>query len=348
MTIFRNNPKNFERYSLSSSPFAQRPTQRDVAKLLKESRDDLRRLANYKEQFIVRRTVETGTRVKKTRQLAYPKGRLRVVHELLKFHLNKIRQPSYLFSPRKGMSQRDNAEQHLAQNQFLSFDIKQFYPSTTANMVRNWLVRELHMLPDVAGLIARLVIVDDKVSFGSPLTPVLCTLVHRKMFNEIADLCAARHLRYSVWVDDVTISGLFVPAELLKSVREVIKQHGLKTHKIKYRSGSKPVFITGVGVVGKTLITPNKINIEIKELFAQYHEAHTVEEKEDCSQKLLTRLGTVKFIVGKGTERWRKVSGQMNTIRQELSAFRKGKLAVPTNTNHDIRLEINEAIPFDV
>ena len=135
MPVARSSPKKYERYSLSQSPLAQRPTQRDLAKLVRETRDDLRRLADYKEQFIIRRQIETGTKTKKIRQLAYPQGRLRAVHELLKFHLNKVRQPSYLFSPRKGRSQRDNAEQHLGQDQFLTFDLKQFYPSTTENIV---------------------------------------------------------------------------------------------------------------------------------------------------------------------------------------------------------------------
>jgi RNA-directed DNA polymerase len=315
-----------------------------VVELLRETRDDLRRLANYKEQFIVRRTIEKG---KKVRQLAYPQGRLRAVHELLKFHLNKVKQPSYLFSPRKGRSQRDNAELHLGQDQFLSFDLKQFYPSTTASMVRNWLVEELQMYPDVAGLITCLVTVDEAVSFGSPLTPVLCTLIHRKMFDQIADLCAARHLRHSVWVDDVTISGRFVPGEFLESVHNVVSQHGLKTHKIKFQSGSRPVFVTGVGVLGGKLITPRKINEELKALFSQYHGAQTLEEREDCAQKLLSRLGTARFIAGKDSLRGRKAAGQMNTIKQELAAFRNFNLPIQKHRSVN-RLDASDPPPFDL
>jgi hypothetical protein len=108
-----------ERYDISRSPFAQKPTQRDVAALVGETRDDLRRLINYKEQFIVRRQALTGKK-KKVRDLAYPEGRLRAVHERLKYHLNKVKQPSYLFSPRRKRGQRDNAELHLDQEQYLT------------------------------------------------------------------------------------------------------------------------------------------------------------------------------------------------------------------------------------
>lgn len=340
--------QKYERYTLSQSPFSLRPTQKDVAKLLRETRNDLRRLVNFKEQFIVRRPIETGSGPKKKiRQLAYPQGRLRAVHELLKFHLNKVRQPSYLFSPRKGKSQRDNATQHLGQDQFLTFDLKQFYPSTSASMVRNWLTDELMMYPDVAGLITKLVTVDDAVSFGSPLTPVLCTLIHRKMFDEIADLCATRHLRHSVWVDDVTISGRFVPSELLTAVRDVVRRHGLKSHKIKFLTGNRPVFITGVGVLGSKLIAPKKFNGELKELFVQYYESQTLEEKETWAQRLLSRLGTARFISGKESIRGRKAADQMNSIKQQLAELRKAKLSIQTKSRL-VLSETDEPPPFDL
>ena len=212
----RRSRNRTERYEIDRSPFAQKPTQREVAVLLGESRDDLRRLVNYKEQFIIRRSIKTGKKEKeKLRDLAYPSGRLRAVHERFKYHLDKIKQPNYLFSPRRKRTQRGNAEIHLDQQQYLTLDLKQFYPSTTDNMVRNWMCQILGMYKDVAGLLTHLCTIDGKVSFGSPLTPVLCSLIHRPMFDAIAEICDRRGLKYSVWVDDVTISGRFVPAEVL-------------------------------------------------------------------------------------------------------------------------------------
>lgn len=163
---------SFERYDISRSPLAQRPTQRRVAELVGETKGDLTRLRreSYKEQFIRRRKVQIG---KKVRELAFPVGRLRTVHERLKDLLNRIKQPEYLFSPRRGRSQRDNAALHLDQDQYLSLDLKQFYPSTTSEMVYRWFVDELNSFHDVAALLRDLCTIDGKVSFGSPLTPVL-------------------------------------------------------------------------------------------------------------------------------------------------------------------------------
>ena len=146
----RSSRTTGERYELGHSPLAQSPSQKDLATLVGETKCDLKTLATmrFKEQFLVRRTIVSND---KPRDLVYPEGRLRVVHERLKFHLSKIVQPSYLMCPRKGRAQRDNAEAHLDAVQFLTLDLRQFYPSTTRQMIRNSLVAQFGMHADVAG-----------------------------------------------------------------------------------------------------------------------------------------------------------------------------------------------------
>jgi len=305
-----------ERYELYQSPFAQGPTQRDVAALLGETRDDVRRLINYKEHFVVRRQIETGKK-KKLRDLAYPEGRLRAAHERLKFHLNKIKQPSYLFSPRRNRGQRDNAALHLDQDQYLTLDLKQFYPSTTFQMVKRWFCDHLGMEEDVAGILAHLSTVDGRVSFGSPLTPVLCSLIHRPLFDRIAAVCRSRGLRYSVWVDDLTISGRFVPREVLNQIREIVRTAGLKSHSIRYRCGNRPVFITGIGVVGSSLVAPNSLHTKIRDCWAEYHSALTDDERDVLAQRLLSYLGTLRQIAGVSSKLGKKAADEMNSLRQQ-------------------------------
>lgn len=304
-----------EKYELTRSPFAQRPTQRDVGDLVGFTRDELRFLATHKEHFIVRRQELIGKK-QKLRDLKYPVADLRRVHERLKFHLTKVKQPSYLFSPRRSRGQRDNAALHRGQDQYLTLDLKQFYPSTTATMVRRWFRGEMGMYPDVAGLLTHLCTIDDQVSFGSPLTPVLCTLVHRRMFDRIADLCEQRALRYSLWVDDLTISGKFIPGEIVREIRQIIASAGLRSHKIRFRTGSRPVFITGIGIVGRDLIAPNALNLRIKELWESYHNAETVNERDACIQALLAQLGTQRHISGASSALGQKAADQMNSLRQ--------------------------------
>jgi RNA-directed DNA polymerase len=343
----RNNKKRqFERYDILKSPFSQKPTQAELAALLNESRDDLRRLINYKEEFIKREN--KITKGGKVRPLAYPTNRLRRVHERMKFHLNKISQPSYLFSPRKGRSQRDNAELHLNQEQYLVLDLKQFYPSTSFEMVHRWLELELGMYTDVAGMISHLVTVDGVVAYGSPLTPVLCSLIHRPMFDDIAQICDARGLRFSVWVDDLTISGRFSPGIILVQIREIIRRYGLRSHKIKFISGNNTIFITGIGVVGSNLIATNSLNLRLKKSWEDFHSAQTSEERESCIQRLLSELGTQKYIVGPKTKKGQEISGIMNSLRQKKKKFEKNNLNSKMNPSEIVEIEkkIDEGAPF--
>jgi len=311
----------FERYELARSPFSQNPTQRDVAKLLGESRDDLRRLIDYKEQFVVRRKAIIGKK-QKERDWRYPVARLRAVHERLKFHLNKVKLPSYLFSPRRKRGQRDNAALHLDQDRYLTLDLKQFYPSTTAQMVWKWFKDDLGMYDDVAGMLTHLCTIDEKVSFGSPLTPVLCALIHRPMFDRIAEICDEYELRYSLWVDDLTISGRHISVEVLKKIRAVVQEAGLKTHKIRFHSGRKPIFITGIGVVGAHLVAANSLHLRLKTAWAEYHDAQTINERDHCTQVLLAQLGTLRHIVGAKTDAGQKAANEMNSLRQKLKKHR--------------------------
>lgn len=331
-----------ERYELQRSPFSQRPTQRDLAALLGETRDDLRRLVNYKETFIVRRQIVTG-KSGKVRDLAYPEGRLRALHERLKFHLNKIKQPNYLFSPRRNRGQRQNAALHLEQDQYLTLDLKQFYPSTTDHMVRRCFVDDFGMHKDVAGLLTHLCIVDGAVSMGSPATPLLCTLIHRRMFDRIAAICDARGLRYSVWVDDLTISGRFIPREVLASIRQIVREAGLKSHRIAYRTGNRPVFVTGIGVVGPMLVAPLSLHRKIKEYWAEYHSGITNDERDFVCQRLLSHLGTLRHIAGAESAAGRKAADQMNSLRQERDNRHR---AARIKSNAE-RAKRNEAGPDD-
>lgn len=305
--------RDLERYELARSPFAQRPTQRDIAALLRQKPDDLWRLVHYKQDFIRRRVLEG----EKKRHLAYPVERLRYVHERMKFHLNKIKQPDYIFSPRKNKSQRDNAVIHLGHAQFLKIDIKQFYPSTTSAMVRRWFIEDCGMYKDVANLLTFLCTVDGVVSFGSPLTPVLCTLVHKRMFDAIHNLCRSQGLVFSVWVDDITISGNFVPSVVLENIRDIIRSFGLKSHKIELHSGSDPLLVTGIGIKGGKLVAPYEFNRQVQGLWKCFHETKCLDERQVIIGQLLSKLGMLRHIVGARSKEGQKLSDQMNSLRQK-------------------------------
>jgi hypothetical protein len=329
VTVRRRRRKpRFERYDADQSPLAQKPTQRDLAQLLglkKKSR--LRAIVLQKDQYIIRRDIFTG---RKLRKLAYPIGKLRRIHEILKFHCNKIKQPEYVYSPRKGRSQRDNALLHLGQRQFLKLDIKQFYPSTTSAHISRWACGRMGMFEDVARLLCDLCTVDGSISFGSPLTPVLATLVHREMFDSIAAECGRRGLRMSIWVDDIIISGRFVPGELVIKLRQIIQVYGLRSHRLEYKTGSRAVLITGIPIKAGRIHGPISLHRRIRDDSALLARAGNAEEKLAASAQLLSSLGSYRFIVGASSVVGRRAADRM-------AALRADRTKIGLSRNIDIR-----------
>jgi len=322
--------KPTERYQISSSPLAQKMTQKKLACLVGMKRDELRSLAKYKENYIIRREIEKNGKIRK---LVYPNGKLRRFHEIISFHLKKIIQPIYLYSPRKGYSQRHNASLHVGQRQFLKVDIKQFYPSTTAVQISAWATAHLKMPQDVARLFADLVTGDGSAFFGSPLTPVLATLVHRKMFDEVYNRCKKRGLRCSLWVDDLTISGKFVPGLLLEEIRSIIALNGLKSHKLEYLTGNRSVVVTGLRVFNVGIEPPLKHLKQIGVLFSSLAAAENLRNTEILTAKLLSVAGSAKYIVGSSSPNWHKLSNQMNSVKQ--------KLAKKIRVHNEMRAKLN-------
>jgi hypothetical protein len=322
-----NRKARYERYAFEASPWVQDLNQGDLAKLLGTTKGRLETLIVQKDNHTNRRTVRIGS---KDRQLAVPTGKLRTVHERLKCQFNKIKQPDYLFSPRKGRGQRDNAELHAGQNQFLKLDIKQFYPSTTQEHIFRWSYHVAGLKADVAGMVAKLVAIDGKMPFGSPVSPVLTTLIHRAMFDQIYDLCEARGLKMSLWVDDLTISGSFVTGELLEQVRSVIGRHGFHTHKIHFKSGARTVSVTGVPIRRKRIDAPRALHRRVEDGYAELRKPSSDAERLQLMDRLLSALGSYRYHLGPGSPEGRRAADRIHALRQRRSCLTPVFITMPT------------------
>lgn len=344
----KKNPR--EIYPIERSPLAQKITTRGLASLLKTTVNDLRREVNYKELAIVRRTeiVRKGKRAKK-RDFVYPEhsSSLYLVHKTLAEWLNRIQQPDYVFSPRAGKTTKSNATHHAGQKAFLQIDIKKFYPSTTKEMVRDGLINAFGMYRDVANLIANIVTIDDKASFGSPVTPVLMTIVFREMFDLIYAECKKLGLRMSIWVDDITISGNHITPGFIEKIRGIVREYGHKTHKIKTRSSGEGICITGIWLYGRNVEADFSYELRLRESLEELKKTETPHEYEQVSRAVLSAAGSIRYIVGPSSKRGQEVSNLAGNIR--LSRKRQQEEATKTAISADKHLEVapdTKDIPF--
>lgn len=180
-----------------------------------------------------------------------------------------------------------NAVLHQRGHIIVKLDIRQFYPSTTDEHVFRFLHHQLKMPDDVAGFITKLVTFEKALPFGSPLSPVLCTLVHRDMFDRIRGYCALEDHTLSIWVDDLTISGMDHKDMLIKAIRREIARKGLKTHKLQKKRTKRGTVITGVFVSNDTVAPANKIHVRIRDKLQQLSTTDDLVEKLKLIQSLI-------------------------------------------------------------
>jgi RNA-directed DNA polymerase len=270
---------------MERSPFWQLKSQKEFAPLLGLKKAKLKRLITERE-FHYRTWTEVIDG--KERHIAVPVGPIRRVHEKLKQLLDRIQKPDYLYSPRLGYSPTMNAALHVGAKEAFKIDIQKFYPSTTREHVFRFCLYRLHMSEDVAGAFALLATFEGRAPFGSPLSPVLCSLVHRDVFDRIDRKCSESLSKLSVWVDDLTISGDSIRGELIREVRDAIEVKGLRHHKEQRRGLSKGIVVTGAFISSKGPSPANKSHLRMRAKL----------EELDCTTDPNKRIGLVQSLIG--------------------------------------------------
>jgi RNA-directed DNA polymerase len=274
-----------EIYPIEKSPFYRMGRQRDLVPLLRIDMKTIRRLACDRHDHYWRKERQIG---EKTRLIVCPFGNMREVQERIQSLCNRIEQPVYLHSPRTGHTAAGNADVHRLSKIVAKLDIRQFYPSTTDEHVFRFFRNHLKMTDDVAGLITKLCTVDGRLPFGSPLSPILCTLVHRDLFVQIYQYYQSTDIKMSLWVDDITLSGDNITSELLWDVKQFIKAKGLKYHKVKIRHLHRGAIITGFFLHPAGIAAANKHHLGVRDKLAEL----------DGTSDTTARLKLVRSLIG--------------------------------------------------
>jgi hypothetical protein len=136
-----------------------------------------------------------------------PQGELKRIHIRLFKLLSRIKTPEYLHSGIKGRSYLTNATAHVGAGGLVKFDISSFYPSTTHRQVFIGCVREFKCSGDVGQLIADLCTYDGHLPTGSAVSMLLAFYAHKQIFDQAYERARAQGRVFTVYVDDVALSG---------------------------------------------------------------------------------------------------------------------------------------------
>lgn len=239
------------------SPFYKLKSKRKLAELLGVSINDLSILRKDEGNYSV---FEQLSKKGKPRKIQKPLEKLDVVHTRIASLLSRIVLPEYLHSGKKTCSNVTNANAHLNFEKMMTADIKAFFPSTTRVMIFSFFFTVMKMSSDVADVLSHICTCHDRLPTGSRISMPLAYFANSRMFNEIYELCQKLKVKMTIYVDDLTFSGVKVNRLFCAVVRKIINKHGHIMHpaKTKLYAKDKPKLVTGVIVLGDSLKVRNE------------------------------------------------------------------------------------------
>lgn len=170
------------------------------------------------------------------------------------------------------------------------------------------------------------------------------TIVFRKMFDQIACECEARGLRFTLWVDDMTISGRYISPEFLGCLRQIVRNHGLKTHKIAIRTADEPVCVTGIWLYGPQLEPSHVYQQRLRTALCELKHAVTFEDREWASRAVLSAACSIRYIAGPASLQGRRMADLMEQMRRKRR--QRQSMAEKTALNRPVSADLEAEIPF--
>jgi retron-type reverse transcriptase len=196
---------------------------------------------------------ETGG---KTRQISNPEGRLKKIQSRIANHLSRIQPEAYLFCPAKGRNYIANARYHSRSRMIRSLDIRKYFASTSEEDVYYFFRNVMLCSKCVAHALARITTYNGRLPLGSPLSPILAHYAHYDVWESVNAVCMANGVKLSIYADDVTVSGHYVPEKLFWEIKKLIFSSGLRYHKERLAI-ERPAKITGVIISGEKMTATN-------------------------------------------------------------------------------------------
>lgn len=319
------------RYELEKSPLFRLSNKKKLAALL---RVDLPAIT-YIEKSGLATQYNSFIDKKTRRHITEPVGELAKVHRQLFRLFVRLSPPDYVHSAVKKRSYKTNAFAHRGGDRVLKIDIKRFFQSVKFDCIHDFFLRRLECAPDIATILAKLCVVKTEkygvhLPTGSCISPVLSFLANQPLFDRISQLSNSCGCIFTIYVDDITISGHEANAELLNLVAVEIFKRGYKYHKINV-SESQNALITGLIVRDGKLHLPHERARKIRDLITLLRISAGAKEKMLASlvgrlseaEQIEPRYKSIRLrVVSKYATDWSKIVAK-RTLKCRISRVRR-------------------------
>lgn len=170
----------------------------------------------------------------KNRTLVEAKRSLKILQRrILDNLLVRLPRSASSFGQAKGRTIKDNAKVHAYSKYIVKLDIKDFYPSIHSTKVYKFFATKQECSPDVAHILTALTTYNYSLPLGTSTSPMLADVIVKPIDIRIKGMANKLGLKYTRYVDDLTLSGNFPLERMTRLVIKVLTELGFKTKKEK-------------------------------------------------------------------------------------------------------------------
>ena len=244
---------------------------------------------------------------------------LKVIHERIKNRLLKqVEYPHYILG---GISDKQttrdysrHAALHAKKKILISEDIRDFFPSTTSDVVLTIWQRFFNFHPEVAALLTKLTTHEGVLPQGWKTSGYLANLA---LWDREPDFVTQLHrqgLVYSRFMDDVTVSAPYKISKtqvtnIISGIYGMLASRGYKPKRSKHKisTGRRRMEVTGLNVNTTRPSMPKRRRNQIRAQVFQ------------CEQLFKRNARSTEYLA-----QWRKASGNVGTMKRFNPGEAKG------------------------
>lgn len=236
----------------------------------------------------------------KLRQISEPTVILkRVQRNILNNVLIERKISKYATAYKKGVSLLDNAKPHVDKKIILKLDIKDFFDNITFIKVYNSCFNKDLYPKKIGMLLTNLCMYNERLPQGAPTSSYISNVVMRSFDEIVGKYCDSKNISYTRYSDDLTFSGDFNVNEIIKYIKEKLKENGFRINYKKIVVASKKTCQKVTGI-----IVNKKINIskEYKDKIRQemyYIEKYSIDEHFKKINKNITKEKYILNLIGR-------------------------------------------------
>lgn len=259
---------------------------------------------------------------RKEREVQEPKEQLKKLQRKIQTLISRVAPPSYSHGGLAGRSYRSNAKAHSTGSRAATFDIKSFFPSTTASRVFAFFKDQLCCEPDLAKLLTNLCCYKGILPTGAPTSPILSLYANKGLFDELAAVAEKYELQFTAYIDDVTFSGNTIPRGIAAIVKAAVGRNGhrVASQKSKIFGKNQAKHITGVVIHDGVVKVPFSRFRKARAIERAIAAADSTEKRLDLTNKLVGLVGEAAFLDARFKPKAQAVYSTAVTLKAKLAA----------------------------